>query len=413
MGTALTSGVAKAYREGTHRLVSPQETVERVRPFMASMGITRIADVTGLDSIGIPVVMVIRPNSRSIAVSQGKGLDLWAAKASGLMESIEGYHAEFMTTLPLKYDTYNALSRTHRLTEVTDMAREDPSLYHHDRPLLWIEGFDLLADEPAWVPYELVHTIYTVDKTLCPGNFAASSNGLASGNHLLEAISHAICEVVERDATTLWSLLSAEERDQRRIDLDTVDDPGCREVLDKYERAGVMVGVWESTSDVGLPCFECGIVDRESKGLRDLYSAGGSGCHPAREIALLRALTEAAQSRAACISGSRDDMFRTMYDRAMVPEAIDSLREQLAAPTAHRDFRKAPTWDEDTLDGDVAWELKRLQAIGIEHVVVLDLTKPEFGLPVARVIIPGLEAKGVVPNCRYGQRARTFMDAKS
>ncbi|MGA8310519.1 MAG: YcaO-like family protein [Terriglobales bacterium] len=412
MVTATTSGVPKAYRAGTHRLVSPQETLERVRPFMASMGITRIADVTGLDCIGIPVVMVVRPNSRSIAVSQGKGLDLWAAKASGVMESVEGYHAEYMTTLPLKYDSYTELSRTHRLADVTEMAREDPSLFHLDRPLLWIQGFDLLAEEPVWLPYELVHTIYTVDKTLCPGNFAASSNGLASGNHLLEAISHALCEVVERDATTLWSLMSEEEHDQLRVDLSTVDDPGCREVLDRYERAGVAVGVWESTTDVGIPCFECAIVDRESNGLRDLYSAGGSGCHPAREIALLRALTEAAQSRAACISGSRDDLFRTMYDRAMSPEAINGLRQRLAAPTARRDFHKAPTWEEDTLDGDVAWELSKLQAAGIEHVVVVDLTKPGFGLPVARVVIPGLEAKGVVPNCRYGRRAHAFMEAK-
>src|SRR5213593_2065403 len=214
---AVSPGVAKGYRAGTHRLVSPRETVERVRPFMTAMGITRIADVTGLDCISIPVVMVVRPNSRSVAVSQGKGLDIWAAKASGLMESVEGYHAEFMTR-PLKYSSYAELSRAHRLADVTLLLREDPSLFHCDRPLLWIEGFDLLRDEPVWVPYELVHTIYTVDRTVCPGNFAPSSNGLASGNHLLEAISHAICEVVERDATTLWLLLGEEEQDERRLD---------------------------------------------------------------------------------------------------------------------------------------------------------------------------------------------------
>jgi ribosomal protein S12 methylthiotransferase accessory factor len=406
-----SEGLAKGYRDGTHRLVSPRETVERVRPFMAAMGITRIANVTGLDNIGIPVVMVVRPNSRSVAVSQGKGLDLWAARASGLMESVEGYHAEYIT-LPLKYCSLAELRRTDRVLDVTELPREDPSLFHRDRALLWIEGFDLLRDESVWVPHELVHTIYTVDKMACPGNFAASSNGLASGNHLLEAISHGICEVVERDATTLWSLLTAEEQDQRRVDLATVDDPACREVLEKYEDAGVAVGVWESTTDVGLACFECSIVDRESRGPFDLYSAGGSGCHSSRDVALLRALTEAAQSRTSCISGSRDDLFRSMYDRAGSPEALDVLRRRLAADTARRDFREVPTWEGETLEHDVAWELKRLQAAGIEHVVVVDLTKPEFGLPVARVIIPGLEARGVVPNCQYGARARARLEGR-
>ncbi|MHA1566275.1 MAG: hypothetical protein ACTSX7_13265, partial [Alphaproteobacteria bacterium] len=70
----------------TGRSVSPERTVSRVRPFLPAMGITRIANVTGLDTIGIPVVMVLRPNSRSVSVSQGKGFSLDDAKASGVME---------------------------------------------------------------------------------------------------------------------------------------------------------------------------------------------------------------------------------------------------------------------------------------------------------------------------------------
>src|SRR3990172_2594314 len=84
----------KAYWLGTHRSVSPEETVARLRPLMTAMGITRGANLTGLDRIGVPVVAVCRPNSRSIAVAQGKGLTLEAAKASGLMEATETFHAE-------------------------------------------------------------------------------------------------------------------------------------------------------------------------------------------------------------------------------------------------------------------------------------------------------------------------------
>src|SRR5438876_5307195 len=98
----------KGHRQGTHRLVPPAQTLERVKPLMPVLGITRIANITGLDAIGIPVTMVCRPNARSLAVSQGKGLDLVAAKVSGLMESIEAYHAETIT-LPLKIATYEEL----------------------------------------------------------------------------------------------------------------------------------------------------------------------------------------------------------------------------------------------------------------------------------------------------------------
>jgi YcaO-like protein with predicted kinase domain len=404
--------VPKQYRSGTHRAVSPRETVERVLPLMPSMGITRIANVTHLDNIGIPVVMVVRPNSRSVSVSQGKGLDLWAAKASGLMESVESYHAEHIT-LPLRYGSYAELARRFRLADVTTLLRSEPSLFHYDRPLLWIEAFDLAQDEHVWLPYELVHTDYTLDQALSPGNFAASSNGVASGNHLLEAISHAICEVIERDATTLWSVMSDEAQEQRRIALDTIDDPGCREVLDKYEQAGVAVGVWETTTDIGLPAFECKIVDRESNWLRNLYAAKGAGCHPSRHIALLRALTEAAQSRASYISGSRDDMFRESYERASAPAATDLHRTWAGVGEARRHFHDAPSWEGETLDDDVAWELKRLRAAGFTRVQVVDLTKEEFGLPVVRVVIPGLECKGVIPNCAYGPRAQAVMEDRA
>src|SRR5207244_6295350 len=84
----------KAFRYGTHRSVAPSETLIRFRPFASRMGITRLGNVTGLDRIGIPVVVAVRPNSRSVSVSQGKGLDLAQAMASALMEAIEGFHAE-------------------------------------------------------------------------------------------------------------------------------------------------------------------------------------------------------------------------------------------------------------------------------------------------------------------------------
>ena len=89
------------------------------------------------------------------------------------------------------------------------------------------------------------------------GCFTLTSTGLASGNHILEAISHGICEVVERDATTLWHAMDKESQQKTRIDLNTIDDPTCAEVVEKFMRADVAVAVWEMTTDVGIPAFLC------------------------------------------------------------------------------------------------------------------------------------------------------------
>lgn len=199
----------KAFRNGAHRLIYPDATLSRMTAFMKRMGITRVADITGLDRIGIPVAMCIRPNARSLAVAQGKGVDRAAAHASALMESIESYHAECIT-LPLKLASYTELLCDHRVVEVDRLPSVLDTRFHPDLPILWIEGYDLLRRETVWVPYEIVHTNYTVPLVQGSGCFQATSNGLASGNHALEAINHGICEVVERDAWALWALRAAE-----------------------------------------------------------------------------------------------------------------------------------------------------------------------------------------------------------
>src|SRR5215213_1288851 len=139
----LHTSVPKTFRSGTHRTAAPEATLARVRPLLPVMGITRIANVTGLDHIGVPVVMVCRPNSRSLAVSQGKGITLAAAKASGVMESIENYHAERITR-PLLLGRYEDLRYTHRLVDVAGLPFVAGSVYHPSLDLLWIEGWDLM-----------------------------------------------------------------------------------------------------------------------------------------------------------------------------------------------------------------------------------------------------------------------------
>src|SRR5262245_1937463 len=188
----------KGYLTGTHRTRSPRQTLEDYARFMPLMGITRLANVTGLDSIGLPVYTAIRPNSRSLATSQGKGFDADSAKASALMESIETWHAEQIQKA-LHWDSYLSLRQYASVIDVTELPLDAAGVLRLELPQLWIEGYDLMQERAIWVPYETV-TLNFVQPADYRATFLPSTNGLASGNHLLEAIVHALCEVVERDA---------------------------------------------------------------------------------------------------------------------------------------------------------------------------------------------------------------------
>lgn len=401
----LRGPVPKSYHVGTHRLIDPEETVARLAPVLRPMGITRVANVTGLDRIGLPVVMVCRPNSRQLAVTQGKGLTLAAAKASGIMESVETYHAERIT-LPLLYGRYDELSRTHRLVEVGELSRFKHSIFHPGLPILWIEGFDLLQQEPVWVPYEMVDTNYALPLPPGAGSFFASTNGLASGNHLLEAVSHGICEIVERDAATLMGLAGKEAYAAAFLDLDSIDDAECRATLTAVQRAGLAVGIWDTTSDVGVPAFLCKVSEPPDQP-QPTPVASGFGCHPSRAVALLRALTEAVQTRLTMIAGARDDMRRSFY----LPAVETGLEwAWIDHRYSRRRFQDVATRETATFNEDLTWLLERLRAVGMHRTIVVDLTKPEFGLPVAWVLIPGMETAMLMPGeLRLGLRARTII----
>ena len=383
----------KTYTRGTHRTVLPDETLARLTPLLPQMGITRLANVTGLDTIGIPVVMSVRPLSRSLSVSQGKGLDLVSAKVSAAMESIEGYHAERVTG-PLHLASYDELRRSHLVVDPRQLPMSDRQCFQTSLPLLWIAGDDWLCRERVWVPFQLVHTAYTTRMRWDLIGFAASTTGLASGNHLLEAVSHALCEIVERDASARFSALPDEAaRDARRLDLRTIDDADCRSVLERFRCAGVDVAVWDITSHVGVAAFECLIAEHHDDPTRLLSSARGAGCHPAREVALLRALTEAAQSRLTIIAGSREDMFRSDYAAWRDPANTTRWREE-AADRGAVPFTSVPSFASDSFEEDVAVLLDAVARAGCERVVVIELTRPEIAIPVVRVIASGLHDQG-------------------
>lgn len=399
---ALAESVAKHWFAGTHRCVPPAQTLSRLQPLLTEMGITRVANVTGLDRVGVPVVMATRPNSRSVSVSQGKGLTLEAAKVSAVMEAVETFHAERIE-LPLKLASERELARNHRLIDVGGLPRSRSDGFLPDRRILWIEGFDLVAGRPCWLPYETVHSDFTLPQPAGSGCFPANTNGLAAGNHLLEAVSHGLLEVIERDATTLWRLSAGDLQARTRVDLQTIDNPDCRRLIEQLTERGFRLGIWDASTDTGLPVFVALLLEPGSSYADPEF---GSGCHVQKEVALMRAISEAVQVRTSYISGARDDYHRRDFARSTRAARLAACT-RLAAQPAKRDFAAVPGRAHRTINEDLELALQRLAAVGIHQVVAVNLSLQDIGIPVVKVVIPGLEGALEGPASDYvaGPRA--------
>lgn len=379
----------KVYCYGTHRSTIPAKTIERAQPHLRRMGITRVANVTGLDRIGIPVVMVTRPNSRSVSVSQGKGLDLDAAKASALMESIEVWHAE-QIALPLIYGSYAGLADHYPLADPDALQQTPSSYFTNDTRILWIEGNNLTDKKNIWVPFEMVHTDYTQPSPPGHGCFHCSTNGLASGNQLIEAQCHAICEVIERDATTILHHLSLPDRVMRRLDVSSVDSQECRKLLEQLKMANLKLAIWDTTTDVGVPSFYGLLIS--SDGVNPEHIGAGAGCHPSKSIALSRTITEAVQTRLTYISGARDDLFASEFEDGGLRDKYQSAKSFISNEVPTRLYSSIPDYSSVLLSDDLSWLTEKLKLVGVNQVISVDLTKSDISIPVVRIIIPGLEA---------------------
>lgn len=304
------------------RVQTAERTLAQIRGVARDAGVTRLADITGLDRLGLPVFQAMRPLSRNISVTSGKGLTRAQAQVSALMEAIETWHAE-RVTIPAMAATIGAMRR--ELPYAPEMlpgllAPPSSGRLRDDVRLSWIPATVLATGAATWVPRELAHLDFRVSKEPILPTFSASSNGLASGMSRDEALLHALCEVVEResavDGAAAW-------RDAARgIRADSIPLP-IAGLLERIDRAGVHWRVVNLTGAIGLPCFEVHLIED------GLPPSRGLGAHVDRQVALTRALTEAAQARVVRIAGGRDDLYRELY-LARASENADLLRVESA-----------------------------------------------------------------------------------
>ncbi|HJS67816.1 MAG TPA: YcaO-like family protein [Nitrososphaera sp.] len=418
---------------GTSRIRPAHETLEKVIPISKRIGVTRLADITDMDVLRIPNYSAVVPGTEDyIWVYSGKGPTKQHAMASALMESIERY-SSLPSGGPRKFtrSSHAELSKTRKALHPDRIVEPVRFEYRDDMPMDWLPGHDLASGEEVMVPASIALFRYTPAPPAVNPFAYFHTNGLASGNVMEEAVCHALCEVVERDAMSLAELrasaipfhilrtvhnsLNSAGLRVPPIPADRfVDDPGVfpdvdisdidfepvRNLVDRFNRAGISLTVKDITSDIGIPTFNASSVEWVTHDYG--YLAEGHGTHPDARIALLRAITEVSQTRAANIQGARDDLRKIRYGE----QNTDDRRAWQFMPSTRKiKFSQVQTFfNEDILD-DIKLILSRLKGVGLPQTIIVDLTNPDIGIPVVRALVPGLETFKITKSV-MGMRAR-------
>ncbi|MBE3014620.1 YcaO-like family protein [Microbispora sp. NEAU-D428] len=364
--------------DGTHRALPAAETWSRIAGLLPVTGVTRVAELTGLDVIGIPVYQAVRPNARTLSVSQGKGITPMLARVSAAMEAVEFWHAEEMAA-PSVVATVAEVTSDLRY-EVSDLPQVPRSVLSPATRLGWIAARELNGGGPTWVPDAFVRMDATREGRCHPPMFATTSNGLASGNTVEEALLHAMYELLERQA----QVLSAADREGLAVDLSTVTGPS-RALLDLFCEAEVQVLINDLSDPVDMPCYEASIWSRAMP-----LQFQGWGCHQDPDVALCRALTEAAQSRLTLIAGVRDDIAdgvqSWMTSRPVLRDPFATANREATRAFPRSSSPRAAT----SFTEDLEATLRAVEKHATGTVCWVDLTQAELEVPVVKVVAPGL-----------------------
>ena len=383
----------------------------RIKPRIPEFGITRVASVTGLDVLGVPVWMAVRPLARSLTVSQGKGISDALAYISAVMESIEMHHAEHWEATGPEVALGEAF-QDERFASPASLSLRSDAKVTNETKVAWVEGHDLVSGKSVYLPRELLDLDFRMKRGAKP-IFLSSSNGLASGNTRTEAVVHGLCEVIERDQSCLWQIEQSLAGDPkaRMVKLETIEDPICQQQLELCRRANLDVWVWYCTYDIDVPVFACTIADR---GNATYYPqrASGYGCHPVATVALSRAITEAIQSRLTHISGVRDDVTWERYrnDIACTDRSNLIAFEKMAKMQPALSFAEIPVAPPPvSLEAMLEKMLAQLAAVDLTQAIVVDLPSTLEDFAFVFVCVPGLEFAANKPNYTPGERMLNFL----
>jgi ribosomal protein S12 methylthiotransferase accessory factor len=372
-----------------------------------------------MDRLKIPNYSAVLPGTEDyIWVYSGKGPTRNHAKASVIMESIERF-SSLPTNFrgPIIKGRYEELAKSYNVLKYNEVMEPLSFQLNENMIMDYCTGYDLLNKKEILIPLPLALFRYTPKPPSINPYSYFHTNGLASGNVLEEAVCHGLCEVIERDAISIadftssafqYHVLKSVEntviRSGRRINqleakeftddssiypdinLEKISFLPVKKIVNRFKHCNISLIVKDITTDLGIPTFIASSAEWVNHDYGFLVE--GHGTHPDARIAILRAITEVAQSRAANIQGSRDDLRKMKYD----PEDSDENRSwQFMKARYKREFSEIPSIENADILDDINLMLSSLKQNGFSKAIVADLTNPDLEIPVVRILVPGLE----------------------
>lgn len=362
---------------------------------LPALGITRVGSLTELDRLGVPVWFAVRPESRSLCVSNGKGITDDAAWISAVMESAEQALAEQAGRIVAVVDSPAGMAR--RGLPVVPLDRQSRCAVHRidaDQELAWVKGISWATGHEIYAPFELVGMDMASSAPWNFGAFSVTSLGLASGADFVRAIWHGLSELVEDDAFFAPMTGRREAPIQESLLLSRQHQTLVG-VLDSLAQNDVEARFVDLTDDITVPTVAAALCPA-NKNCTELAYFSGRSCRPTLEDAALAALLEAAQTRLTFISGSRDDLLAAEYTRPLKGGTRELFGAYALADRAIEPFDVTKALHE--LVGKVL-------ALGVD-VYVFPLGGSNMGIEVVRVLADDLlSMEGPVDQARSGRAA--------
>jgi ribosomal protein S12 methylthiotransferase accessory factor len=389
------------------RSLAPETTLRYARQWAATAGITEVTDITDLDVLGVPVYASVRPQARGDTFTFGKGLCRVDAEVGAYMEALEFFFAEpGIGSVSTHWGSAREVAGPERaddaILDFVPLLQREVDL---DGPLLLASARDLERGDECAIPAELIfYPASDVGQSL----FGSSTNGLASGNSVLEACIQALLELIERD---IWSFEFVRCA-SKLVEASSLPSE-VRDIIDRAERNGLQLKVRSVPNEYGMPFFAAFVFDTNNPSRKTFN--GGWACDLERDRAVLRAVTEAAQSRVALIHGGRK--VSTSRAASFSPDAqgeVKLVQQHMLGVSDPRQQTLFSDTPDLTVKGSLEQKLDavigRLRRVVQEPIYRVVFTPPEAPLQVVRLVVPLLENLKE-SQVRVGRRLKATIDS--